>query len=172
MWFFKLVPSVLVVCSPIPLVVFFVQLCPSSAIKQKGTVEKKHDKGYRWAHHQNWEHQLKNPVLWFPSRRCCIIRMTIYKLTWTRGVAALLTCSVFFCYLCHFFCIFSKLQRVNKLLCNPLIFLYQSSMTKIWLQTKFHIFMTFGIYLTFLLDRHLNHRKIVSNSEKGQLYTK
>jgi hypothetical protein len=27
--FFKLVPLVLVVCSPIPLVVFFAQLCPS-----------------------------------------------------------------------------------------------------------------------------------------------
>jgi hypothetical protein len=39
------VPLVLVVCSPISLVVFFVQLCPSSAIEQKGTAEKKHDLG-------------------------------------------------------------------------------------------------------------------------------
>jgi hypothetical protein len=38
---FKWVPSVLVVCSLIPLVVFFAQLCPSSAIEQKSTAEQK-----------------------------------------------------------------------------------------------------------------------------------
>jgi hypothetical protein len=39
--FFKVVPSILVVCSVLPLVVFFAQFCPSSAIEQKGKTEQK-----------------------------------------------------------------------------------------------------------------------------------
>jgi hypothetical protein len=38
---FKVVPSVLLVCSFLPLVVFFAQFCPSSAIEQKGKTEQK-----------------------------------------------------------------------------------------------------------------------------------